>query len=305
MPTLPTMTPADADIKRYRRFHGYDYSRGASLFVTITLARRFPAFGRVDGNRVVLSPAGEALAETARTELARHPALAIRSSVIMPDHIHFRVTIAPGTPGPLRDLGRFIANVKRWTKWKAANLGVAIEWQQGAHDRLCVSREINETADLYIANNPAKWSLMHGPKPPLAVIEPFDSPRLPENEWWTAVGNTSLFGEDRHVAALRLSRRIRPGDHAAVIERCVAAASRVWILASTFISPCEQALFRALSDAGLPAVKAVPDALAAIYRPKGLETAAFAAGRLLLFSRVASTGDGRSIAWHGINDALA
>lgn len=298
------MRPKETEIKRYRRFQGYDYSRGASLFITISLARRFPAFGSVDGDHVALSPVGEALAETMRMELTRHPCLAVRSSVIMPDHIHFRITIAAGTPDPLRDFGRFLNNIKRWSKWKAAKLGVEIEWQQGAHDRICASREINETVDLYIANNPRKWSLMHGPHPPLAVIEPFDSPRLPETEWWTAVGNTALFGEDRHVAALRLSRRLAPQGHAAVIQRCMAAAARGWVLASTFISPCEQALFAALAKAGLPAIKAVPDALATVYRPKGLETAAFAAGRLLLLSRVAGASLSRADAWHGMNDAL-
>ena len=298
----PRPTPV---IKRYRRFTGYDYSRGASLFITITLARRFPAFGRVEGDHVALSPAGEALAETFRTELARHPSLAVRASVIMPDHLHFRITIAPNTPQPLTDLGRLIANVKRWAKWKAGKLGIDIDWQQGAHDRICASREINDTVDLYIGNNPLKWSLMHGPNPPLAVIEPFDSPRLPETEWWTAVGNAALFEEGRHVAAVRLSRRLASQDHAAVVRRCLDAARRGWVLASTFISPCEQALFKALGEAELPAIKAVPDALASVYRPKGGETAAFAAGRLLLLSRVAAPAMSRQDAWHGMNDALA
>lgn len=299
------MPPVKPPIRRYRRYVGYDYSQGASLFVTISLARRFPAFGRIEGDHVALSPAGEALANTLQTELPRHPALAVRSSVIMPDHIHFRITIAPGMQQPLTELGRFIANIKRWSKWRAGKLGVTIEWQQGAHDRICASREINETADLYIANNPLKWSLMHGPNPPLAVIEPFDSTRLPETEWWTAVGNTALFGEGRHVAALRLSRKLRQQDFAAVLRRCMAAAERGWVLASTFISPCEQLLFKALGEAGFPAVKAVPDALTTVYRPKGDETKAFAEGRLLLLSRVAASGLRRQEAWHGMNDALA
>ena len=146
---------------------------------------------------------------------------------------------------------------------------------------------------------------MHGPNPPLAVIEPFDSPRLLETEWWTAVGNAALFGDEKHVASLRLSRKLQPQHHAAVVQRCLDATERGWVLASTFISPCEQKLFKALADAGLPAVKAVPDALATVYRPKGEETAAFAAGRLLMLSRVAVPGISRQDAWHGMNDALA
>jgi len=45
--------------KTLRRFHGYDYSRGGSMFVTTGLAARKPLFGRVDHARVVLSAAGK------------------------------------------------------------------------------------------------------------------------------------------------------------------------------------------------------------------------------------------------------
>lgn len=44
--------------KTLRRFHGYDYSRGGSMFVTTGLAERTPLFGRVDQERVVLSEQG-------------------------------------------------------------------------------------------------------------------------------------------------------------------------------------------------------------------------------------------------------
>ena len=47
-------------IKHYRRFHGYDYSRGASIFVTFAVKGRLPLFGRVEGDKVDLSPAGKA-----------------------------------------------------------------------------------------------------------------------------------------------------------------------------------------------------------------------------------------------------
>ena len=52
-----------AQIKRYRRFHGYDYSRGASIFVTFAVKGRLPLFGRVEGDKVVLSSAGKAALE--------------------------------------------------------------------------------------------------------------------------------------------------------------------------------------------------------------------------------------------------
>ena len=33
----------------YRRFKGYDYSRGAAIFITFGIAGRAKLFGRIDG----------------------------------------------------------------------------------------------------------------------------------------------------------------------------------------------------------------------------------------------------------------
>ena len=77
------------------------------------------------------------------------------------------------------------------------------------------------------------------------------------------------------------------------------------MLAGTWISPCEQAVFAELAAAGFPLVRAVQDPLSTIYRPKGDEPGLFATGRYLLLSRVSAPGTGRGAAWHGINGALA
>ena len=47
------MTPPHREIKRYRRFQGWDYSRGASLFITLVTEPRQPAFGLCSGQEVV------------------------------------------------------------------------------------------------------------------------------------------------------------------------------------------------------------------------------------------------------------
>lgn len=50
-------------IKRYRRFKGWDYTKGASLFITIATEPRRALFGEIKGGRVVLTPLGEKVAE--------------------------------------------------------------------------------------------------------------------------------------------------------------------------------------------------------------------------------------------------
>ena len=53
-----TQRPEIAQIKHYRRFHGYDYSRGASIFVTFAVKGRLPLFGRVEGGVLTLIALG-------------------------------------------------------------------------------------------------------------------------------------------------------------------------------------------------------------------------------------------------------
>ena len=51
------------NIKRYRRFAGWDYAKGASLFITIATEPRRALFGRIVNGAVALSPLGEKVKE--------------------------------------------------------------------------------------------------------------------------------------------------------------------------------------------------------------------------------------------------
>ena len=51
------------EIKRYRRYKGWDYAKGASLFITIATAPRRALFGVVRDGVVVLSALGEKVKE--------------------------------------------------------------------------------------------------------------------------------------------------------------------------------------------------------------------------------------------------
>lgn len=291
--------------KRLHRFHGYDYSRGAVLFITFTLEKRIPIFGKITGDKVEYSQVGLALLDTIQKEMKRNPNLVVHKFVIMPDHVHIRIYIQPNTPKPLVAVGQFVNNIKRWSKWKANNLGTHFEWQQNYHDRLCISADIIDLVDKYISNNPLKWSLMHGDNPPLKVFEPIISERVPDTEWWTGVGNIDLISDNAKLAAFKLSRSIPTSEFSSVVNRCLGAVAKGYIPVSTFISPCELELKQALIAAKAPMIRAVPDALATVYRPKADEPQQFSDGKLLLLSRVAAQNVSRSQVWHSINDSLA
>lgn len=288
-----------------RRYKGYDYSRGAVFFISIGVVGRPPVFGTVSGDKVLYSPAGLAACETMRREAERNPDLVLHTSVVMPDHVHFRLYVRPGIKNPIGAIGAFVGNFKRWTAWRVKKLGVELEWEPNYYDRLCLSREIIGLVDKYIANNPLKWALMHGPNPPLKVIEPLDSPLLPDDEWWTGVGAAEWLDGNRRFAAMKLSRSIAGAEIQEVVVRCLTAVDKGFVPVSTFISPAERALQKALAERGAPMARVVPDALETVYRPKEDEPPLFAAGGLLLMSRVAAAGISRHDAWHGVNDAIS
>ena len=326
-----------AEIRRYRRFKGYDYSRGAVVFVTFAVAGRKRIFGKVEGDKVVYSKAGEVACAVLAKEAGRTPDARLMRWVIMPDHVHLRFYLRPGQQEPLKKLGRFVYNFKAWTRNNLAKIGIEMLWEKNYHDRICLSREIIILVDKYIDNNPLKWSLMHGNPPPLKVVEPMSSDSLPLDEWWTGVGRVDwlsapgnggaglasassgcgLAESDDHLestaqaraiprfAAVRLSRTIPAADFGKVVARLVAAAEKGWTLCSTWISPCERAVFAELAKRGAAVVRGSQDPLEMVYRPKEDEPSLFAEGRYLLLSRVFADGTPRGAGWHGMNDALA
>lgn len=106
------MTPPKKTIKRYRRFQGWDYSRGASLFITISISPRRPIFGQVVGGEMKLSPLGEEALFSLESIPRYNPGLLLFGRVVMPDHIHFNCHIEAGLEEPLKFLGNAIRRFK-------------------------------------------------------------------------------------------------------------------------------------------------------------------------------------------------
>ena len=208
---------APKPIRRYRRFKGWDYTKGASLFITIATEPRRPLFGEIKGGRVVLTSLGEKVAEALQAMSRLNPGLLLFGCVVMPDHVHFNCALAPGLVEPLKVLGWAIRRFKNHTT-KLAKLaehssaiksvvtgpaggnrfdgqtvfGQTTIWQQGYHDYLLLSRQMIDSTERYIAYNPMKWELMYGEEGGLRVVEPLSSPRLDIGDYWKGVGNIAL-----------------------------------------------------------------------------------------------------------------
>ncbi len=108
-------------IRRYRRFKGWDYAKGASLFITIATEPRRALFGRIVNGATALSPLGEKVKEALEAIPLLNPGIMLFGHVVMPDHIHFNCALVPGLREPLKVLGNAIRRFKNYTT-KSARL---------------------------------------------------------------------------------------------------------------------------------------------------------------------------------------
>lgn len=102
---------AEEEIHRYRRFRGYDYSRGASLFITIVTNPRRRLFGEIVEAKLRKTQLGLAV-ERRIVEMAQMPGIKLFNYVVMPDHVHLQVHLRAGLAAPLVVLGRAIGAFK-------------------------------------------------------------------------------------------------------------------------------------------------------------------------------------------------
>lgn len=283
-------------IRRYRRFRGFDYTRGARLFLTTALAPRRPVLGRVewvDGGSsarlasVVLTPAGEAV-EAALVETPRFvPAVSVEKYVVMPDHVHLLVNLRAGEADPIKTLGRFMCGFKR----VAAKNG-GIRWEEGYHDRICLVKEFRGHVEAYIEQNPLKWMLMHEGDGGLKeggglttrhqegrcrVREPLESGVLDDADYWRGLGALELLEE--RLCSVRISRRVERLP-ASVAERFLRGAAKGYVFVSTFLSAGERELFALLAANGGRMVVVKERGLGWVYRPDIHEAPLLGEGRL-------------------------
>ena len=271
---------ATCNIKRYRRFAGWDYAKGASLFITIATEPRKALFGKVRGDAVVLSPLGEKVKEALEAIPRLNPGILLFGHVVMPDHVHFNCALLPGLREPLKVLGNAIRRFKNYTTKvakqaavaglaehsSAIKSGEAIKsgcsgfgnassfdgqtvlgqsgqlWQQGYHDYILLSREMIDATERYIAYNPLKWELMYGEKGALRVIEPLFLPRFDAGTYWKGVGNIALLDPAEKLLSLRISRQVQGAAMAKMLARVESAVDQGYVIISGFISKGEQAV---------------------------------------------------------------
>ena len=270
-------------IPYYRRYHGYDYSRGASLFITISTDPRRALFGRVENAAVVLSELGRLVLESVEAIPRFNPGIALFEHVLMPDHLHMNLRIQPGLAEPLQVLGAAMRRFKTYTTTLARKmLGLSTLWQQGYHDRICVSRRFIEAITRYIRYNPLKYELMYNQPEHMRIHEPLDSPRLDADDFWKGMGNTALLSPETKLLALRVSRRVPVGEIPHVVSRIGDAVRAGFVVVSGFISPGEVAVRdMLLKNREARFIHILPSCMTLRHRPDSRYLQPLAEGRFL------------------------
>ena len=270
-------------IPYYRRYHGYDYSRGASLFITISTDPRKALFGRVENAAVVLSELGRLVLESMQAIPRFNPGIALFEHVLMPDHLHMNLRIQPGLAEPLQVLGAAMRRFKTYTTTLARKmLGLSTLWQQGYHDRICVSRRFIDAITRYIRYNPLKYELMYNQPDYMRIQEPLDSPRLDADDFWKGMGNTALLSQETKLLALRVSRKVPVGEIPHVVSRIGDAVRAGFAVVSGFISPGEVAVRdMLLENREARFIHILPSCMPMRHRPDSRYLEPLAEGRFL------------------------
>ena len=157
------------------RLIGWDYSAPGYYFITLVTYQRECIFGKIENQRMILSPIGEIINEEWLKSFEIRDELVCDSWIIMPNHIHAILKIIRKTPQPEKDkalfnygiayrpprsVSSFVAGFKS-AATKRINLFINTPgkkvWQDRFHDHIIKDNDGYQNIHNYIQNNPISW----------------------------------------------------------------------------------------------------------------------------------------------------
>lgn len=261
--------------RRSIRKRGWDYTAPGWYFITINTHRGRHLFGAIANGQFVPSAAGRVVAEEWFKSASIRPGIELDEFVVMPNHVHGLVRLPEGLPQgrpadrpcspcspcgpPPGSLGAFIAGFKgaagRAINAARATPG-AVVWHRNYWDVIVPDARALENIRRYIRENPRNWH----------AVETVGAPRFIGNRALLE-GSTAGFLASRNAPTLHGSLPVRRGE----------------AVMSTFLSPMERAVFRALLAARRPLIWVKPAGLDAAGLDAPLRRA-IEAGHLLVLS---------------------
>ena len=149
--------------RKRNRLPGYDYSQIGTYFITVCtenkrcVLSKVVGVGVLDDPEIRLTEYGEIAQNCIKEMNDIYENIEIEKYVIMPNHIHFLISIingSSGTPTPTNSgIPNFVSTFKRFCNKKyMENI-----WQRSYYDHIIRDDEDYFKIWNYINNNPAKW----------------------------------------------------------------------------------------------------------------------------------------------------
>jgi REP element-mobilizing transposase RayT len=274
------------DPKRHNRhsirLRGYNYSRAGAYFITLCAEDMRHRFGVAAKGRVVLNDAGK-MVERWTAELPRKfPAVRVDESVVMPNHFHAifvfgdvradtqgadtqgaDTQVRADTQGADTQVRPYLGTVVQWLKTMSTNeyiRGVKMHgwprfdgtlWQRNYYERIVRDDAALTNIRRYIRENPANFTALTAVGEPRVVAGNPEILSLPRMGFMASRGRGGPMCPPSMCPPSTIG-----GGHIGPPLRL--PLPRGWAVMSTFLSPMEQRLFRALRERGIPAVRVLP-----------------------------------------------
>ena len=157
-------------IRKANRLKNYDYNLCGSYFITICVKERHAMLSNISGPpgtsapTVTLSEYGIIVEHALRSVGADNLPVSIDTYCIMPDHVHFILTIVGGDvlgapDNMMSDIPqiKIVPSVITWLK-KIINKQIGFDiWQRSYYDHIIRDEDEYWNVYQYIQDNPAKW----------------------------------------------------------------------------------------------------------------------------------------------------
>ncbi len=265
-----------------RRAFFHDYTRPGRYMITITRIPGAPPFAILDlkTRELSLTILGAAIRDELDRLQAIQPAIAIRASVIMPDHLHCVLLVLRPLPKKLGDyIGPFKgACSRRWKELEGAET-VRPLFVRNFNDRIIWDDEHLSKAVSYIADNPARAAIKAA-HPDL--FRRYNHLVAGEREF-AAYGNIFLLRDfDRRPVILH--RADSTAVRAVKEKEWLECAANGGVLISPFISPVEKAVRDRAIELGGRLVILRNEGFEERFKPYGREFDLCSEGRLLLLA---------------------
>jgi len=140
------------------RLPEYDYTQSGAYFITVCTHNRIEHFGSISSSStfkaafVELSKTGLIVEEELDTLATCYPGVSVGSYVIMPNHVHFILSISNNCSPAVSEI------IRLWKRAVTKRVGMPL-WQKSFHDHVIRNEQDYERLLQYIDNNPAQWEL--------------------------------------------------------------------------------------------------------------------------------------------------